>query len=413
MGKLKIGVFGANRGMTMIRQVLNSDEAALVAICDKFEPAIDNCKKAAAEANYEGITYYSSFDEFINHDMDAVILANYANEHVPYAIRLLESGRHVMTECLTCATMKEAVELIEAVERTGKIYTYAENYCYTPVRLEMRKRYRRGDIGELMYAEGEYTHDCSSIWPEITYGDKNHWRNLMPSTFYCTHAIGPILYMTGLRPVSVTSFEAPPPPFLTKLGYTAGAYALTVLTLNNGAIFKSLQFNMKHNRPGNNYQLNGDLGALKDMGDGTLSAYIEEPGKNCEGDQEIYRPAHIFPEAEASGHGGGDYCTTHFFIRSILGDETAKQYAVDVYDAVDMCIPGILGYKSIVNGGIPMEVPNLRDPAARDKFRNDTFCTFPEIAGDQYVSHNRFVPGGVPDEVYEEVRRKWINGERG
>ena len=71
--------------------------------------------------------------------MDAVILANYANEHVPFGIRLMESGRHIMTECLTCATMKEAVELIEAVERTGMTYSYAENYCYTPVRWEMQK----------------------------------------------------------------------------------------------------------------------------------------------------------------------------------------------------------------------------------------------------------------------------------
>lgn len=414
MGKLKIGVFGAARGMTMISQILNvEEEASLVAICDGSDDRINDCQKAASDANYDGITYYKNFDEFMNHDMDAVILANYANEHAPYAIKLLESGRHVMSECLACATMKEAVELIETVERTGKIYTFAENYCYTPVRLEMRRRYRNGDIGELMYAEGEYTHDCSSIWPQITQGNKNHWRNLMPSTFYCSHAIGPILHMTGLRPVSVTAFEAPPKPFLTNLGYTAGAYSLIVLTLNNDAIFKSLQFNLKHNYPGNNYQLNGDLGALKDMGDGNIKAYIEEPGQNCKGKGELYHPAHIFPEAEASGHGGGDYCTTHFFIKSILGDETAKEYAVDVYDAVDMSIPGILGYKSIINGGGPVEVPNLRDPAQRDKYRNDTFCTFPNIAGDQYVPHNRFVPGGVSDEVYEKVRRMWLAGEHG
>lgn len=80
-----------------------------------------------------------------------------------------------------------------------------------------------------------------------------------------------------------------------------------------------------------------------------------------------------------------------------------------MYDAVDMCVLGILGYKSIVNGNVPVEIPNLRDPSVRDKYRNDTFCTFPEIAGDQYVSHNRFIPNGVPDEVYEEVFRKRLN----
>lgn len=125
MAKLKIGFFGAYRGMTMINQLLKTGETELTAICDKYEKNLDNCKKNADKFGVYSIGYYTSFDEFIQHDMDAVILANYANEHAPYAIRVLESGRHVMSECLTCATMKQAVDLIEAVERTGKIYTYA------------------------------------------------------------------------------------------------------------------------------------------------------------------------------------------------------------------------------------------------------------------------------------------------
>ena len=177
MAKLKIGVFGGNRGMTAIRQLLNNPYAELVAVCDKYLPLLDSVRKEAEEAGLYNVAYYPSFDDFIQHDMDAVILANYAHEHATFGIRLLESGRHIMTECLTCANMKEAVELIEAVERSGKIYAYAENYCYSPVRMEMRRRYRAGDIGELMYAECEYIHDCSSIWPAITYGEREHWRN--------------------------------------------------------------------------------------------------------------------------------------------------------------------------------------------------------------------------------------------
>lgn len=408
MTKVKVGVFGAYRGRTMIDQLLagNSD-GVLVAICDKYEPALEECKKRAAEANYEGITYYTDFEEFFKHDMDAVVLANYANEHAPYAIRFLNSGRHVMSECLTCATMKEAVELIEAVEKSGKIYTYAENYCYTAARLEMRRLFRSGAIGELMYAEGEYTHDCSRIWPQITYGDKNHWRNQMCSTFYCTHAIGPILYMTGLRPVKVTAFEAPPRPFMTELGATAGAYSVIMLTLENGALLKALQFGIKHNDPGNNYQLNGDLGALKDLHDGRLATYFEEAGKMEEGVHDIITPEPLIAAAADSGHGGADFYTTHFFINSILGDEMAKEYAVDVYQAVDMCIPGILGYKSIANGNASIEIPDLRDPAQRDKYRNDTFCSFPKIAGDMYVSHNLTGTPEPSDEVYEKVRKMW------
>ena len=68
-----------------------------------------------------------------------------------------------MSEVLTCANLAEAVELIETVESTGKIYQYAENYCFFNTTSEMRKRYQAGDIGEFMYGEGEYIHDCGSL----------------------------------------------------------------------------------------------------------------------------------------------------------------------------------------------------------------------------------------------------------
>ncbi len=412
MAKLKIGVFGAGRGMTMVHQILGNPDAELVAVCDKYKPLLDNCKKTADDAGLTKMEYFTDFEDFIQCDMDAVVLANYANEHAPYGIRLLESGRHIMTECLTCATMKEAVELIEAVERTGKIYTYAENYCYTPVRWEMRERYRRGDIGELMYAEGEYVHDCSSIWPQITYGERDHWRNNHYSTFYCTHSIGPILSMTGLRPVKVSGFETQNMPFMKNLGAGAPCAGMELITLNNGAIVKSLHGGLKHTSH-SNYQLNGDRGAMKDLADGRLAVYIEGENENCRGKHDIYTPAPVVVGSENSGHGGGDFFTTYYFIRSILGDPVAKERAIDVYTAVDMCIPGILAYKSIVNDNNSVKVPNLRNKEERDAYRNDTFCTFTKIAGDQYVSNNIQEDIQIPDEVYEEVKRRWIAGEPG
>lgn len=411
MGKLKIGVVGGGRGLTMMRQLFKRDDAELVAVCDMHQPLLDGVKLEADNAGVTNIAYYQDFDKFMEHDMDAVVLANYANEHAPYAIKVLESGRHVMTECLTCATMKEAVELIEAVERTGLVYTYAENYCFTPARLEMRKRFFAGDFGELMYAEGEYLHDCSSIWPQISYGERNHWRNTMYSTFYCTHSIGPMLHMTGLRPKQVVGFETPNMPFMRELGSSCGSLAMEILTLENNAFIKSLHNYSKTSRH-SNYELVGDRGGAQDLGDGRISVYTEKAHENCCGTYEIYRPEPLIKGTEYSGHGGGDYYTTHFFIRSILGDEQAKELAVDVYEAVDMCIPGILAYRSIVNGNVPVKVPNLRNKEERDAYRNDTFCTFKEIAGDMYVPNNR-VDEPIPDSVYDKVRDMWKKGIHG
>ena len=414
MGKIKIGVFGAGRGKTMIHEMLNNPEAEVVAICDKYQPLLDECKQIADDKGVK-IALYDNFEDFFEHDMDAVVMANYAHEHAKFGIRLLKSGRHIMSEVLTCATLAEACELIETVEQTGKLYSYAENYCYFNTTYEMRRRYRAGDIGELMQAEGEYIHDCSSIWPEITYGQRDHWRNRMSSVFYCTHSLGPILHATGLRPVAVNGFETRNMPFMRKLGDTAGSAGTLIVTLENGAIVKSIDMCLKGHSI--NYRMWGDTGMMEtDFHDSGYMHLYREFGQNCAGKWKKYRPEFVLEGAGASGHGGSDFFTSHYFIRALQGDSDALSNIVDVYSAVDMCLPGILGFKSILNNNCKIEVPNLRLKSERDKWRHDTFCTFEEAAGDMFVPCNAMQANRderIPDSVYDEVRRKWENGEPG
>ena len=94
--KVRVGVFGAGRGMSMVNELFQRTDACLVAVCDKYVPALDACAKKALEAGVTDIEYYTNFEDFIKHDMDAVVLANYANEHAPYAIRAMEAGKHVI-----------------------------------------------------------------------------------------------------------------------------------------------------------------------------------------------------------------------------------------------------------------------------------------------------------------------------
>ena len=136
MKKLKIGVMGARRGMSMIRVLLHHPDAELVTVCDKYEPFLDNVRSEADKAGISIVTY-NNFDDFIEHDMDAVILANYAHEHAPFAVRCLKAGKHVLSEVLPCGTIAQGVALIEAVEESGLVYAYAENYCYMQHNFEM------------------------------------------------------------------------------------------------------------------------------------------------------------------------------------------------------------------------------------------------------------------------------------
>ncbi len=415
--KIKIGVFGAYRGKTMIEVLTNHPDACVVAVCDKYRPNLDVVEKAAQEAGLE-VALYERFDDFFEHEMDAVILANYATEHAPYAIRCLKAGRHVLSEVLPCETMAQAVELIEAVEESGKIYAYAENYCYMDQTFEMWQRYKRGDIGEVMYAEGEYIHDCSGIWPSITYGERDHWRNLSYSTFYCTHSIGPLLTITGRRPVQVVGFETQPIPSMQNLGSLRGGRGgVEILTLDNGAVAKSVHGDLKREPASINYEVYGMKGMMEtERFDSTkLTVYIEKE-KLCQGEKVTYQPektgaaAQVAKTSKVTGHGGSDFYPTHFFIEKILGNPEADAYIIDVYQAVDMGICGILAYRSILNGNTPVRVPNLRNKEERDAYRNDHACTNPAVAGDQLLP---VCPEGnpdIPDEIYQNVEKTWLEG---
>jgi Predicted dehydrogenases and related proteins len=413
--KIKVGVFGAGRGMSMINVMARHPDAELVAICDKYTPLLDNCRKLNEETESK-ITYYTDFDKFFNHDMDAVVLANYANEHAPYAVRLLNSGRHVTSEVLPVETMGQAVELVEAVESSGKIYTYAENYCYFAATQEMKRLYRAGDIGEFMHGEGEYVHDCESIWPDITYGEKNHWRNTMYSSYYCTHSIGPILTITDTRPVKVVGFETPNVEYMAKYGYGAGTSDMIVAQMSNGATVKSLHGTLKREPGSVWYSIYGKKGMMESdrWHENIARIHVYKEGNSLTDYETSYRPKAIVDTALSrmiSGHGGGDFYTMHYFLEKILGRQAGEE-CIDVYQALDMGMTGILAYRSILNGNIPMEVPDFRKLENREKYRNDHLSTNPAASKEDRIPNCSFGSPKIPDSVYEEVKKIWENGQK-
>ena len=409
MDKVKIGVIGGGRGKSMIRYGREASNAELVAICDFRDDVLERMKKECGE---DSISYYSDYDEFLKHDMDAVILANYANQHAPFAIKAMKAGKHVFSEVLPVQTLKEAVELIETVEETGKIYAYGENYCYMSAPYEMRKLYRQGLIGEFEYGEGEYVHNCEPIWPEITYGEPDHWRNNMYATFYCTHSIGPMIHITGLRPVKVTGFEGPKTERKVRVGSKSGSFGMELIQLENGGIFKSIHGDLYVDSIW--YSIYGSKGNMETARESAQNGafdriYIhadEYSGGYDTTRKDTYLPTRAQDEqAKSFGHGTSDFYTMYNFVRKIQGDPDAD--IIDVYEALDMFLPGLFAYRSVLNGGIPMEIPNLRDKSVRDLYRNDTACTDPSVAGDQLIPVFSKGNPEIPDAIYQEVKRKW------
>ena len=410
MKKVKIGVLGGYRGSSMINYCVAAGNAEVVAICDKWEPALKRHQEIHPDTD---ITYYLDFEEFIKHDMDAVVLANYATEHAPFAIRAMKEGKHVFSEVLPCQTMKEAVELVEAVEKSNLVYAYGENFCYMPAPYEMKRLYEEGKIGEIEYAECEYIHNAEPIWHSITYGEEDHWRNNVYSTFYCTHSLGPIVHITKQRPVRVFGMESHKTERKLRIGAKSGQFAIEMVELENGGIIKSVHGHLY--KDSHYYQIYGSKGRMESARPDTKSGNIhmlyvnadEYSGEYGEEKIEAYKPTLSHAEiSKIFGHGGGDFYSMYYFVEKILGDKNAD--TIDVYEALDMALPGMFAYRSILAGGMPMDIPDLRNKEEREKWRNDTACSDPKVAGDMLWP---VFSGGnpqIPEEVYKRMMLKHI-----
>ena len=253
---IRVGVLGVGRGLSMGTAAASG--LKLVALCDTWE------ERLATAGERLGVETYTDFDRFLEHDLDAVILANYFHEHAPFAIRALAAGKHVMSETAACSTLGEGVALARAVEKSGLTYMFAENYPYSAYNQEMRRLYQKGLIGEFKYGEGEYVHPDP---PEVKLGrscGKDHWRNWIPATYYCTHSIAPVMHITGTRPIKVNGFAVPfdyDDPSMSHSMKRSDTSSVIICRMDNGAVLKLVHGSLRGH--GNYVRIHGNKGLME------------------------------------------------------------------------------------------------------------------------------------------------------
>ncbi len=409
--KMKLGVFGARRG-SYLGSVADQVGFELTAVCDTFEPLLKNAEKKLANPK---VTFYTDYEEMLRHDLDAVIVANYATEHVWAVTRALEAGKHVMSECLAMLTMAEGVRLVEAVEASDRVYMLAENYPFSAENLEMARLYQAGEIGEFKYGEGEYVHPISAEEMAGLVSGPDHWRSWLPVTYYSTHSIGPVMLITGTRPASVNGFVVPydhADPLNFGRPKMSDLSSVLMCRMDNGALVKIIPWSELRDH-GNRVRICGNRGTMESsQQDERLRVHYEPFDYDPPRVKTMhYKPN--FPDfargAVRYGHGGGDYFTSYYFHRAIVEQ---SRPIIDVYKAIDMTSIGILGYRSALSGGVPLEVPDFRDPEVRERCRNDDWTPDPAAYRDGMPHPSvlgKIEISGESQAKFRELRQKFVD----
>lgn len=408
--KIKLGILGARRGISFLNLAKNNEELnfEVKVICDNFPYRLN---KAKEEHN---IKVTDNFDEMLKADIDAVVLANYFHQHTPFAIKALAAGKHVLSETTSASTMKECVELCEAVEQSDAIYMLAENYAFSKIGLAMKREYENNTIGEALYAEGEYVHPIEvDVFNSLSIGE-NHWRNWAPSTYYCTHALAPLMYFSNTIPVSVNALSIARESLLEGTMKRCDPTSVILCRMDNGAVFRLYGWNS----PGHSvwYRMHGDKGMFEAprqydggyFGNGQLRISID-PWNSEDKTTDTYGYIPNWPEqykkAGTSGHGGGDYVVTKIFSDAIKNNITPEFF--NVYKGVAMSAVAILGWKSALAEGTPFVIPDFKDKVAREKYRDDDLSPFPDCPDKPKIQASILGERKPSKEDRENAQKTW------
>ncbi|MCR5682115.1 MAG: Gfo/Idh/MocA family oxidoreductase [Clostridiales bacterium] len=378
MKTIRIGIYGLWRGASFLGILGGFDGVEVTALCDKNEDKL----KAALE-RCPGAKGCRDYEELLDSGIDGVFLCNYFHEHAKCAVEAMERGIAVFSECTSAPTLAECVTLVETAERTGTKYMIAENYPFSAALLEMKRLVDEGTLGRILYAEGEYNHTCPR--EELAYltPGKYHWRAWLPRTYYVTHTLGPLMHVTGQMPVKVNAFAVHSDVLeqYDDFRHNYDAFAMMNCITDGGSLFRFTGCAAMGSPSG--YRFVGENGScetgrtLGSQVNVTYHHWLVPEGRQA---SSTYAPA--WPAnaelAERAGHGGGDFWTVYNFIEYLRG---GPEPFFNVYRGALMSAVGILAWRSCMEDGKTIALPDFTKKSDRDAVRDDVLTPFPDENG--------------------------------
>jgi predicted dehydrogenase len=217
------------------------------------------------------------------------------------------------------------------------------------------------------FGEGGYIHEVKALVERTSW--RREWLMERNGCTYATHPLGPLLAWTGDR-IATVSCLGSGHHYRDPRGEPYGMEDSVVMNgkLERGGLL-TLRVDMLSNRPHitTYFTLQGTKGCFE-SGRGFGERSRVWLADRCAGTEE-WRALDDFAEefqpegwreegaaALGSGHGGADYQVARAFVESVRNGTPA----IDVYQGLDMTLPGLISQESIRQGGAPVSVPDFR-----------------------------------------------------
>ncbi len=143
-GKVKVGVVGCGvvAAAYYLPYLMKMENAELIAVCDRFETRTNACARL-----FGAKQQYRDYDNMIDRaDIEAVLILTAPGTHVPFTLKAVEAGKHVLIQKLMATNMADARKIAAAI-RKNKVKALIEPSSSTPLEpevVQLRQLIRQG-----------------------------------------------------------------------------------------------------------------------------------------------------------------------------------------------------------------------------------------------------------------------------
>lgn len=166
---VRVGIIGYGWwGKTIARQIDNTPWLELICVAEQDSATLTAMTNDLVLAN---VQKYSSVEQLMRHpDLEAVILCTPHQQHAEQIKIAASHGLHVFCEKPLCMTLQDARHAIAECEKKHLVLGIGHERRFEPEIMAMRDMIARGDLGNILQIEANFSQDKFFALP------KDNWR---------------------------------------------------------------------------------------------------------------------------------------------------------------------------------------------------------------------------------------------
>ncbi len=376
MDEIRIGVAGlGGRGLGWINLLQKMPGYRITAIYDWIEALHERALSRIAYG--KDVKVFSRYEDFLAYEeMDAVALVVRQLEQGEMAAQALEAGKHVNCEVPGALRMADCWRIVAAAERTGLVYSLAEQTRFWGVVDGWKHLVDEGRLGKVTYAEGQYLgyygtrhfHQDYKTGQHVALEDLADHPEARPSVhqdipyiIVASYDLSILLKVLDDRVTEVTAMGTKTPSYTSPKIAPADIQVALMKTEKDTVIRMLAGFNQPRPHGDHHWwQMIGTKGSLewrRSLRDRPKVWFSDTQMWDWAEADWRYERTDAPQEARGSGHSDADYYVHRYFRDAVL---KGAPLAFDVYRAMDTVAPAVLAIDSIAEGGGMRKVPDFR-----------------------------------------------------